>query len=168
MAKTRSHLTSSQRARVRRAAGLPPSARKTPTRSSLKEPINTKDMSWREYFKLPGQLKRPTVMKRKDFGDPPKPTRVSGGHPKSGRGKVVKVGWGKPQVKNAGKSYTVSTLSREQKSNLKKATPPRIGVSPTQREYDTWTASRKSAKVAYEKLRKSYGLGSSQKTGKSR
>ena len=168
MAKTRSHLTSSQRAMVRRAAGLPPSARKTPTRSSLKKPINTKDMSWKEYYSLPGQLKRPTVMHLKDYGDPPNPTRVSGGHPKSGRGKVVKVRWGKPKVKNAGKSYTVSTLSREQKSNLKAATPQRLETYPTQREYETWAANRKSAKVAYEKLRKSYGLGSSQKTGKSR
>tara|TARA_R100001594_G_scaffold453_4_gene1732 strand:+ start:3334 stop:3594 length:261 start_codon:yes stop_codon:yes gene_type:complete len=85
-------------------------------------------------------------------------TRVSGGHSKSGGGKVIKMGWGKPKT-NAGKSYTVSTLSREQKSNLKKAS----------HATSSHGRSRKSLGVAYSKLRSSYGLGSSQKNaGKSR
>ena len=183
MAKTRSHLTSSQRARVRRAAGLPPSARKTPTNPA-------RDSGRKGYTKSI----RPTIAEHTRRLDPSssqagwsgrwgsdhdKPigsrfvtTRTE--HPKSGRtvtgrGRLIKVGWGKPKLVKS-RTHVPSSLSREQRTSLrraKKATLPRSVLKPL-REVSTRferavsnkeiSQARKKATTSYRKLRSSYGL----------
>ena len=190
MAKTRPSLTSSQRSRVRQAAGLPPrfSARKSPTNPA-------RPAGYRGFLKSI----RPTIAKRTGdfslpmasasvFSEPHEPrvgsrfvtTRTV--NPKSGRitegvGRKIKVRWGKPKQ---GKSYTVSTLSREQRATLgtAKKMASRRNVYATLHKASTrmegqvlakeLSVAMKGATTAYNRLRRSYNLGKPKNAGKGR